>query len=77
MEAEERGCPGEAESRALALSLQDEEDEEGQEELEGRARAQALQDDEDMEATASEWISYFQQEADSEVPDICIDSREH
>eukprot|EP00972_Heterocapsa_arctica_P052639 7746731-Heterocapsa_arctica.AAC.1 len=66
--------PGEAESRALAQLLQAEEDEGRQEELDNRALAQALQDEEDTEATAKEWINFFQQPADNEVPDICMES---
>eukprot|EP00972_Heterocapsa_arctica_P046589 6875713-Heterocapsa_arctica.AAC.1 len=69
--------PGEAESRALAQLLQYEEDEAMQEELDNLARAQALQDEEDSDATASEWIDFFQQPADSEIPDICIDTGQH
>eukprot|EP00972_Heterocapsa_arctica_P099840 14727966-Heterocapsa_arctica.AAC.1 len=32
-----------------------------------------MQDDEDTNVTANEWIEFFQQEADNEVPDICQD----
>eukprot|EP00972_Heterocapsa_arctica_P021352 3144267-Heterocapsa_arctica.AAC.1 len=39
--------------------------------------ARALQDEEDTEAIATEWISFFQQPAESEIPDLCIDAREH
>eukprot|EP00972_Heterocapsa_arctica_P087835 12952080-Heterocapsa_arctica.AAC.1 len=69
--------PGEAESRALAQLLQHEEDEGRQEELDNRARAQALQDEEDTDATAREWIEFFQQPADNEIPEFCMDTRQH
>eukprot|EP00972_Heterocapsa_arctica_P011874 1739231-Heterocapsa_arctica.AAC.1 len=56
----------EAESRALAQVLQDEADKERLVELESRALAQALQDEADTEAMANEWITFFQQPAESE-----------
>ncbi len=62
-----------AESLALAQTLQKEEDAKRQEELIDRASAQLAQDEADANTTAADWISFFQQPADHEVPDICQD----
>eukprot|EP00972_Heterocapsa_arctica_P066708 9844268-Heterocapsa_arctica.AAC.1 len=64
----------EAESIALAQLLQFEEDGRRQEDLSERARAQMAQDESDVNTTTEEWINFFQQEADDEVPDICLDT---
>eukprot|EP00972_Heterocapsa_arctica_P008792 1289924-Heterocapsa_arctica.AAC.1 len=66
-----------AESIALAQLLQLEEDGKRQEELHDRARAQMAQDEADVNTTAEEWINFFQQEADDEIPDICQDTSQY
>eukprot|EP00972_Heterocapsa_arctica_P115847 16449999-Heterocapsa_arctica.AAC.3 len=38
---------------------------------------QVAQMEMDTAAIADEWISVFQQPAESEVPDLCLDEREH
>eukprot|EP00972_Heterocapsa_arctica_P009332 1373286-Heterocapsa_arctica.AAC.1 len=49
----------------------------GQEEGNDRALVQAIQEEEDTEATAREWISFFQQEAKSQVPDLIIEEGDY
>eukprot|EP00972_Heterocapsa_arctica_P035711 5252966-Heterocapsa_arctica.AAC.1 len=36
-----------------------------------------MQDEDDANVTANEWIEFFQQEAENEVPDICQDVTQH
>ena len=67
----------EAESIALAQLLQLEEDEKRQEDLSERARAQMAQDESDANTMAEEWIEFFQQEANHEIPDICQDTSQY
>ena len=61
----------------MAHSLQDQEDEERREEKDDRAMALALQEEADDDTTAEEWIEFYQQPAESEMPDLCIDTRQH
>ena len=42
--------------------------------LHDRHVAQAMQDEEDTNHMAADWVTFFQSQADNEIPDFCQDS---